>query len=247
MKPFLIPAIDLKNGQCVRLNQGRMNESKSYSDNPVEMAKFWQDSGANRIHIVDLDGAFAGKPKNIQIIEKICKTISIDIQVGGGIRSNQIAQDYINAGVSQIIIGTKAINEPEWFNRLINNFPNQVILGLDAYGNAIATEGWQETSKYDLFSFAKGFDDKKLYAIIYTDISRDGMLSGINWKQTSLLAQSTKTKIIASGGFSNFTDVENLKKEYAKTQGNLFAAIAGKSLYEKTFDFKEAKQFLELN
>ena len=245
MRAFLIPAIDLKNGQCVRLKQGKMNDSTVYSKNPVEMALHWQSLGASRIHIVDLDGAFAGKPKNLDIIEHICKQVSVPIQVGGGVRSKSIVKHYFDAGVSQVIVGTKAIQEPDWFKRLVDSYQNKIILGLDAYGNKLATEGWQDTSEVDLFEFAKSFDSSHLFAIVYTDISRDGMLSGINWDNTQALANEAKTPIIASGGFSSLNDASELKKRHIQSSHNLIAAIVGKSLYEKKINLKEATALLK--
>ena len=253
MTPEIIPAIDLKEGCCVRLVQGDMAKSTLYFKNPLDAIKHWIDQGANRLHIIDLDGAFAGKPQNLSVIEPMCAFLHNDsqevaIEIGGGIRSQNAIQAYLDMGVHQVILGSRAIKEPEWFVDMIHLFQNRIILGLDARSNELATEGWVESSSQhssmDLFAFAQNFDfPNQLFAIIYTDILQDGMLTGINWQNTLKLAQKIRTQVIASGGLRDLKDVVLLKKHHQEQQ-NLIGMIAGKSLYEETLQFNEALEFL---
>ncbi|HFD86159.1 MAG TPA: 1-(5-phosphoribosyl)-5-[(5-phosphoribosylamino)methylideneamino]imidazole-4-carboxamide isomerase [Gammaproteobacteria bacterium] len=234
----LIPAIDLKEGQCVRLRQGRMDDTTVFSDDPVSMAGRWVDAGATRLHLVDLDGAFAGSPINHTVIEKICKAFpDLPIQVGGGIRSAETVKSYLDDGVSYTIIGTKAVNEPEFIAGLCQQFPGHIIVGLDAKNGMVATEGWSKMSDHGLIDMAKRFENDGVASIIYTDISKDGMMQGASVDSTVKLAEAINIPVIASGGVSTLEDIEAL----CKVQGSgIEGAIIGRALYEGTIDLAEA-------
>lgn len=234
----LIPAIDLKEGQCVRLRQGRMDDTTVFSDDPVSMAGRWVDAGATRLHLVDLDGAFAGSPINHTVIEKICKAFpDLPIQVGGGIRSAETVKSYLDDGVSYTIIGTKAVNEPEFIAELCQQFPGHIIVGLDAKNGMVATEGWSKMSDHGLIDMAKRFENDGVASIIYTDISKDGMMQGASVDSTVKLAEAINIPVIASGGVSTLEDIEAL----CKVQGSgIEGAIIGRALYEGTIDLAEA-------
>ncbi len=234
----LIPAIDLKEGQCVRLRQGRMDDTTVFSDDPVSMAGRWVDAGATRLHLVDLDGAFAGSPINHSVIEKICKAFpDLPIQVGGGIRSAETVKSYLDDGVSFTIIGTKAVNEPEFIAELCQQFPGHIIVGLDAKNGMVATEGWAKMSDHGLIDMAKRFENDGVASIIYTDISKDGMMQGASVESTVKLAEAISIPVIASGGVSTLNDIEALCKVQAS---GIEGAIIGRALYEGTIDLAEA-------
>jgi phosphoribosylformimino-5-aminoimidazole carboxamide ribotide isomerase len=235
---ILIPAIDLKDGKCVRLKQGVMEDSTIFSDNPLEVAQNWVQQGAKRLHLVDLNGAFAGKPVNLDIVTQITQTFpKVPVQIGGGIRTLEIAQHYIDAGVKYLIIGTKAITDPEFVIQLCKQFPEQIIVGLDANNGLVATDGWATQTNENVVDVAHKFEDYGVQSIIYTDIARDGMMQGVNIEATDYLASQTTIPIIASGGITTIDDVIGLKET---NNSNIVGAITGRAIYEGTLDFKSA-------
>ncbi|MGB5706649.1 MAG: 1-(5-phosphoribosyl)-5-[(5-phosphoribosylamino)methylideneamino]imidazole-4-carboxamide isomerase [Arenicellales bacterium] len=237
---LLIPAIDLKEGKCVRLRQGDMNETTVFSDQPVEVAKRWVDAGARRLHIVDLDGAFKGEPVNAEVIYDIAEAFpDLPIQVGGGIRSEASVEVYIQAGVRFVIIGTRAVKEPHFISDLCVEFPTHIIVGLDARDGKVATEGWSKLSKHDAVDMARHFEEDGVEAIIYTDIARDGMMQGVNIEATVELAESVNIPVIASGGIKN---IENVKKLAEVSGSGIIGAITGRAIYEGTMDFAEGQK-----
>ena len=240
---LLIPAIDLKDGKCVRLRQGRMEDNTVFSDDPVAMAGKWVAAGAKRLHLVDLDGAFAGRPKNANVINEIAKEYpDIPIQVGGGIRDEDTIQAYLNAGVRYVIIGTKAVSEPHFVSDVAAEFPNHIIVGLDAKDGKVAIDGWSKLSHHDVIDMAQRFEAEGVEAIIYTDISRDGMMSGVNIEATSKLAQSIHIPVIASGGITNIDDIKALGDI---VEDGIIGAITGRAIYEGSLDFAEASKMAE--
>ena len=240
---ILIPAIDLKDGQCVRLRQGRMEDDTVFSDNPVKMAGRWYDAGARRLHLVDLNGAFAGKPVNGEIIQEITRTYpDLPIEIGGGIRSIETVEAYLDAGIAYVIIGTKAVEDPDFVTQLCKQFPGNVIVGLDAVEGKVAIKGWAEVSDVDLFELSKRFEHDGVDAIIYTDISRDGMMQGANVEHTAELAQTISIPVIASGGIHDLTDVEALCKV---AHHGISGAITGRAIYEGTLDFAAGQQLAD--
>jgi len=237
---IIIPAIDLKDGQCVRLRQGRMDDDTVFSHNPAAVATDWVEKGARRLHLVDLDGAFAGEPRNASVVEAICKEHpALPVQLGGGIRSMETAQRYIDAGLSYLIIGTLAVKQPDFVDELCQRFPGKVIVGLDAKDGFVATEGWAEASSVTAVSLAKRFEDVGVSSIVYTDISRDGMMQGVNVEATAELASAITIPVIASGGVTNMDDITNLCKAAGTP---IHGAITGRALYEKTLDLTDAQQ-----
>jgi len=237
---IIIPAIDLKNGQCVRLRQGRMEDDTVFSDDPVAVADQWVAQGARRLHLVDLDGAFAGEPKNAKVVRAICKAHpNLPVQLGGGIRTIDDADRYVEAGLNYLIVGTLAVKQPEFVDELCQRFPGQVIVGLDAKDGYVATEGWAEASSMTAVSLAKRFEDVGVSAIVYTDISRDGMMQGVNVSATAELAAAVDTPVIASGGVTNIDDITALCKV---TGTPISGAIVGRALYENTINLAEAQQ-----
>lgn len=236
---LIIPAIDLKDGKCVRLRQGRMDDSTVFSDNPVDMAAKWVDAGCRRLHLVDLNGAFAGKPVNGEIVQAIAKAYpELPIQIGGGIRSAEIIEAYLGAGVSQVIIGTKAVKEPEFVTQMCKAFPGHIIVGLDAQDGRVAIDGWAEVTDVMAVDLAKRFRDDGVSSIVYTDIARDGMMQGVNVEATVDLAQQGGIPVIASGGVTNIDDIRALAEVAAK---GIFGAITGRAIYEGTLDVAEAQ------
>ncbi|KAF3982103.1 MAG: 1-(5-phosphoribosyl)-5-[(5-phosphoribosylamino)methylideneamino]imidazole-4-carboxamide isomerase [Methylococcales symbiont of Hymedesmia sp. n. MRB-2018] len=237
---LLIPAIDLKEGKCVRLRQGRMEDDTVFSDDPVSVAGKWVEQGARRIHLVDLDGAFAGKPKNADVIHAIVEAFpSVPVQIGGGIRDEDTIQGYLNAGVQYVIIGTKAVTEPHFVNDIAVEFPGHIIIGLDAKDGKVAIDGWSKLSKYAVIDLAKKFESDGVEAIIYTDICRDGMMKGINVEATAKLARAINIPVIASGGITNMDDIHALGKV---ADDGITGAITGRAIYEGTLDFAEAEK-----
>jgi phosphoribosylformimino-5-aminoimidazole carboxamide ribotide isomerase len=242
---LLIPAIDLKNGECVRLRQGDMNESTVFSDDPVAMAGQWVEAGARRLHIVDLDGAFAGKPVNAGVIHDIASSYpDLKIQLGGGIRDENTIAAYLDAGVNYLIIGTQAVKAPHFVAEVCAEFPTHIIVGLDAKNGKVATEGWSKLSKHDVIDMAKRFEDDGVEAIVYTDISRDGMMQGVNVEATLKMAQAIKIPVIASGGITSMDDLKELSKF---ADEGIMGAITGRAIYEGTIDLKEAQTWLDEN
>ncbi|MGQ0530323.1 MAG: 1-(5-phosphoribosyl)-5-[(5-phosphoribosylamino)methylideneamino]imidazole-4-carboxamide isomerase [Panacagrimonas sp.] len=233
---LLIPAIDLKNGQCVRLRQGRMDDVTVFSDDPVTVAKRWADEGAERLHVVDLDGAIKGQPVNLKVVEQIAEAIKIPVQVGGGVRDEETVQRYLNAGVAYIIIGTKAVNAPHFLRDLCIEFPRHIIVGLDAKDGRVALNGWAKLTHHDVVEMAQHCERDGVEAIIYTDIGRDGMMQGFNADSTQKLAKAVNTPVIASGGVSSLDDIRRLKE----LEGDGVAgAIIGRALYEGGLTLKE--------
>jgi phosphoribosylformimino-5-aminoimidazole carboxamide ribotide isomerase len=236
---LVIPAIDLKDGQCVRLKQGRMDDETVFSSDPVAMAGHWVAQGARRLHIVDLNGAFAGKPVNGDIIQKITSTYpNIQIQVGGGIRDTDTIQAYLDMGVVHVILGTKAINAPHFVSDACLEFPGRIIVGLDAKDGKLATNGWSKMSQHTAVGLAKRFEQDGVSAIIYTDINRDGMLQGVNLETTLELANSTNIPIIASGGITTIADIQQLCDV---ADEGIAGVITGRAIYEGSLDFSQAQ------
>lgn len=244
---IVIPAIDLKDGQCVRLRQGRMEDSTVFSDDPVSMAGNWESQGARRLHLVDLNGAFAGTPINNEIVTEIAKTYpDLPIQIGGGIRDLASIEFYLKAGVSFVIIGTQAVKDPDFVRQACAEFPGTVIVGLDAKDGLVATEGWASVSEVTAAELAAAFTDFGVQAIVYTDIARDGMMRGVNVEATLELAQKSPIPVIASGGISKLADFAALK-EVCKTEtgGGIMGAITGRAIYEGSLDLALAQQLCD--
>lgn len=239
---LLIPAIDIKDGKCVRLRQGRMEDSTVYSNNPVDMAKRWVNEGAKRLHIVDLNGAVSGKPGNADIIHNIAEGHpDIVIQVGGGIRDEDTIQTYLDAGVDFVIIGTRAITTPHFVSDVCLEFPGHIIVGLDAKNGKLATEGWSKLSNHDVVDIARRFEEEGVASIIFTDISRDGMMSKINIPATVELCRQITIPVIASGGITDMDDVRALCEI---SEEGVEGAITGRAIYEGTLDFSEAQKYI---
>ncbi len=240
---LLIPAIDLKDGQCVRLRQGRMEDDTVFSDDPVEMAGRWVSAGARRLHLVDLNGAFAGEPVNGDVIADIAKRYpDLPIQVGGGIRDEATIEAYLDAGVNYVIIGTQAVKEPEFVRRACSRFPGQIIVGLDAKDGMVAIDGWATVTDHLVMDLARRFEQDGVSAIVYTDIGRDGMLNGPNVGATKALAVTVGIPIIASGGITNIDDIRELCE--AAPVG-ISGAITGRAIYEGTLDFRKAQRLAD--
>ena len=240
---ILIPAIDLKDGQCVRLRQGRMDDDTVFSDDPVEMAGRWYKAGARRLHLVDLNGAFEGKPVNGDIIQEISQRYpDLPVEIGGGIRTVETVEAYLNTGVAYVIIGTKAVEDPDFVTQLCQQFPGKIIVGLDALDGKVAIKGWAEVSDVDLFDLSKRFENDGVESIIYTDINRDGMMQGANVENTAALAKAINIPVIASGGIHNLADVEAICKE---AHHGIFGAITGRAIYEGTLDFAEGQKLAD--
>ncbi len=240
---LLIPAIDLKEGKCVRLRQGRMEDDTVFSEDPVAVAAKWVELGARRIHLVDLDGAFAGRPKNADIINAIVNAFpDVPVQIGGGIRDEDTIQGYLNAGVEYVIIGTKAVTEPHFVSDVAVEFPGHIIIGLDAKDGKVAIDGWSKLSRHDVIDLAQQFEADGVDSIIYTDISRDGMMQGVNVEATAKLASAIHIPVIASGGITNIEDIHALGKV---SEEGIIGAITGRAIYEGTLDFAEAEKIAE--
>ena len=244
---LIIPAIDLKDGQCVRLRQGRMEDVTVFSDDPVQMAGKWVSKGARRLHIVDLNGAFAGTPVNGEIVKAIARAYpSLPIQIGGGIRDLDSVQFYIDAGVSYVIIGTQAVKQPEFVKAACAAFPGKVIVGLDALDGRVATEGWADVSELTAVELARQFSDYSVEEIVYTDISRDGMMKGVNIEATVELAEKSSIPIIASGGIAKLGDIVDLKAVSKTVTGaGILGAITGRAIYEGKLDLAEAQAYCD--
>lgn len=241
---LLIPAIDLQDGHCVRLRQGDLGDSTIFSDDPGAMAQQWLDQGARRLHLVDLNGAVAGKPRNGAAITAIVDAIDneIPIQIGGGIRDLDTIEEYLDNGISYVIIGTAAVKNPGFLRDACSAFSGHIIVGLDARDGKVATDGWSKLSRHDVLDLARKFEDYGCEAIIYTDIARDGMLSGVNIDATVRLAQHVNIPVIASGGVTNLDDIRAL---CAVAHEGIEGAILGRSLYEGTLDFAEAQELAD--
>lgn len=237
---LIIPAIDLKDGQCVRLKQGDMQDATIYSENPAEMARHWLAQGARRLHVVDLNGAVAGKPRNEGAIRAIVEAVgdSLPVQLGGGIRDLDTIERYLDLGVAYVIIGTAAVKNPGFLQDACTAFSGHIIVGLDAKDGKVAVEGWSKMTRHDVIDLARKFQDYGVEAVIYTDIGRDGMLSGVNIDATVKLAQQLSVPVIASGGLTGLADIEALCK--VESEG-VTGVITGRAIYQGTIDFKMAQ------
>lgn len=244
---LVIPAIDLKDGQCVRLKQGRMEDSTVFSDAPEEMAAQWKEKGARRLHLVDLNGAFAGEPVNGAIVEAIAKAHpDLPLQIGGGIRDLPTIEAYLKAGVRYVIIGTQAVKNPAFVAEACKAFPGHVIVGLDAKDGWVATDGWAEVSTVNVVDLAEQFADDGVDSIIYTDIARDGMMQGVNIEATVRLAEASSIPVIASGGVSRMEDIIQLcKVADTETGAGIMGAITGRAIYEGALDLEEAQAYCD--
>ncbi len=233
----LIPAIDLKGGHCVRLRQGRMEDATDYGDDPAAMALHWQQAGALRLHVVDLDGAFAGRPENRDAVEAICNALDIPVQLGGGLRDLATIESILRLGVQRVILGSVAVADPALVEEACTRFPERVCVGIDAKQGMVAVHGWGDVTSVSAIDLARRFADVGVAAIIYTDIARDGMLTGPNIEETVKLAQAVPIPVIASGGVARLADVQALA---AHVDDGVVAAITGRAIYEGTLDFAAA-------
>ncbi|MDC1046795.1 1-(5-phosphoribosyl)-5-[(5-phosphoribosylamino)methylideneamino]imidazole-4-carboxamide isomerase [Candidatus Pseudothioglobus singularis] len=241
---IIIPAIDLKDGQCVRLRKGIMEDTTVFSNNPTEMAFKWVAEGARRLHLVDLNGAFEGRPINADCVNEITKSFpNLPVQIGGGIRDLQTANAYIEAGISYLIIGTMAVNSPDFVEKLCDEFPNKIIVGLDANNGLVATDGWAKQTDIDVVELSKKYEQYGVNSIIYTDIARDGMMQGVNVEATANLAKKTSIPIIASGGITNLDDIAALLKN---AHHGIMGAITGRAIYEGQLDFNDAQTMSDI-
>jgi phosphoribosylformimino-5-aminoimidazole carboxamide ribotide isomerase len=246
---LLIPAIDLKDGQCVRLKQGDMDQATVFSEDPAQMARHWLEQGARRLHLVDLNGAFAGTPKNAAAVKAIIRAVQdfadendveeIPVQLGGGIRDLDTIERYLDGGLSYVIIGTAAVKSPGFLHDACSAFPGQIIVGLDAKDGKVATDGWSKLTGHEVIDLAKKFEGYGVESIVYTDIGRDGMMGGVNIDATVKLAQSVTIPIIASGGVHSIKDVESL---CAVEHEGIEGVICGRSIYEGTLDLRSAQE-----
>jgi phosphoribosylformimino-5-aminoimidazole carboxamide ribotide isomerase len=240
---LIIPAIDLKDGACVRLRQGRMDDATVFGNDPLAMAARWVEEGARRLHLVDLNGAFAGEPVNEAAVRAITRAFpELPVQIGGGIRTREIAARYLDAGVRWVIVGTRAVQEPEFVDALCAEFPDRVIVGIDARDGMVATDGWAEVSRVSATALARRFAASGVSAIVYTDIARDGMLGGVNVEATCALAAEAGIPVIASGGVASLADVEAL---VASAEPRILGAITGRAIYEGTLDLAQAQRWCD--
>ncbi len=234
---IIIPAVDIKDGRCVRLHQGRKDAETIYSDDPVQMAKKWESQGAELIHVIDLDGAFQQHPQNSDAIKKTVEQLDIPVQVGGGIRNEKTIRQYIEIGVERVIIGTEAIKNPKLVKKACKAFPEQIVVAIDARRGMVAVEGWTQTTPMKAIDLAKRFEDCGVAAINFTDIDRDGMQTGPNIEETRRIAEAISIPVIASGGVSTIDDIKNLLPLNAM---GISGIIIGKALYSGSLDLKEA-------
>ena len=239
----IIPAIDIQNGNCVRLKQGDFQKETIFHSSPLDMAQKWVNDGAERLHLVDLDGARLGSPINIDVVSSICKKFpNIPIQIGGGIRNFETAERYLKAGANFIIIGTKAVKEPDFIKQLCMKYPGKIIIGIDAKNSEVATEGWKSISGKNALSLAKEFEEYGVSEIIYTDIEKDGMMKGPNIEATINLASNISIPVIASGGVSCLEDIQEIS---AHGKLGITGIIIGRALYEKKFNIRDAKDLFK--
>lgn len=234
---IIIPAVDLKDGKCVRLSQGRMDQESVYSEDPVQMARHWESKGAERLHVVDLNGAMAGRPLHKSLIKEITQSIHIPVAVGGGIRDLETAESYLSSGVEWVILGTAAFSNRQLVEEACRRFCKRIILGIDAKGGKVAIQGWKEEVSLGAIELARQFEGMGVSAIIFTDIERDGMETGLNSDMTRMLAQSTSIPVIASGGVSCIEDIEHLMGLEAD---GVIGVIVGRALYTGRLDLEEA-------
>jgi phosphoribosylformimino-5-aminoimidazole carboxamide ribotide isomerase len=241
---LIIPAIDLKDGHCVRLRQGEMDSATVFSEDPAAMARKWVENGARRLHLVDLNGAFAGKPVNEAAIKAITDAVGeeIPVQLGGGIRDLDTIERYLDDGIRYVIIGSAAVKNPGFLHDACNAFPGHIIVGLDAKDGMVAVEGWSKVTHHEVVDLAKRFEGYGVEAVVYTDIGRDGMLSGVNVEATVRLAQALTVPVIASGGITNLDDIRNL---CAVEGEGIMGAITGRAIYEGTLDFVAAQKLAD--
>lgn len=240
---LLIPAIDVKGGRCVRLRQGRMDDETVYSDDPLAVATRWVEAGARRLHVVDLDGAAAGEPVNLKIIRRIVETHpGVPVQIGGGIRDDETIEAYINAGAEYVILGTKAVSAPHFVADTCVEFPGHIVVALDARDGKVAIDGWSKLSNHDVLDLAQRFERDGVESIIFTDISRDGMLSGVNVEATAALAREISIPVIASGGVR---DMEDIRALCARADDGISGVITGRAIYDGTLDFTEGQKFAD--
>jgi len=231
---LILPAIDIRHGKCVRLQQGDYGKETVYGDSPVEMAHYWEEQGAEFLHIVDLDGAKDGLPTNFSIVAKIAESLKIPIEIGGGVRTQETIQRYLEAGVNRLVIGTLALKEADWFREMCRQFPDRLVLGIDGRNGRVATEGWLETSQTLATDLAKKYIDLPLSALVYTDIAKDGMLEGPNVAEMEAMRRAVPFPLIVSGGIASLDDVRRLARD------GFHACIIGKALYENKFQLPEA-------
>ena len=230
----LWPAIDILNGQCVRLTQGDYQQETVYGSSPAAMAEHWVSCGAEFLHVVDLDGAKDKRPTNQRFVREIVSRVSIPVEIGGGIRTEETIRDYLDMGIHRVVIGTLALKEPDWFREMCRKFPDQLVLGIDAKNGMVAAEGWLETSQTSAISLALTFADLPLAALVYTDIAKDGMLTGPNFNEMAAMNCAVPFPVVASGGVSTLDDIRRLKEL------GLPACIIGKALYEGAFQLEDA-------
>ena len=238
----ILPAIDLRDGKCVRLRQGDYSQETVFGDDPVAMAQRWQAAGGTRLHLVDLDGAKAGRPVNVDVIREIVNTVPIPCQLGGGIRDEQTVESMLgDIGLDRVIIGTQALKQPDWFQQIANAYPQRICLGLDARDSKVATEGWLDVSQTSALELARKYIGLPLAAVIYTNIANDGMMQGIDDGTLSDLAALCQMglPVIASGGVTTIADIRRVH-EISRTQPNLLGVITGRAIYEGTVDLAEA-------
>lgn len=234
---IIIPAIDLKDGKCVRLSQGRMDQETVYSEHPVEVGRLWESKGASRLHVVDLNGAMTGQPVHRSLIQEITQSIHVPVEVGGGIRDLATIEGYLSSGAAWVILGTAALQNPGLIREACSLFRGRIILGLDAHGGRVAIQGWKEVTSVEATDLAREFEGIGLAAIIYTDVERDGMGTGVNWRMTKALSRFTSTPVIASGGVSDLRDIELL---VASAPAGVIGVIVGRALYSGRLDLEEA-------
>jgi phosphoribosylformimino-5-aminoimidazole carboxamide ribotide isomerase len=241
---LIIPAIDLKDGHCVRLKQGAMDQATVFSDDPAAMARHWLAQGARRLHLVDLNGAFAGKPRNEEAIKAIVEAVgdAVPVQLGGGIRDLDTVERYLDDGISYVIIGTAAVKTPGFLHDACYAFPGHVMVALDAKEGKVAVDGWSKMTGHDVIDLAKKFQDYGVEAIIHTDIGRDGMLTGVNIQATVVLARSLSVPVIASGGI---TDLEDVRALCQVEQEGIIGAITGRAIYQGTLEFADAQKLAD--
>lgn len=239
----MIPAVDLKDGKCVRLSQGKMDQESVYSENPVDMARRWESEGAERLHVVDLNGAVSGTPVHRALIKKISQSVHIPVEVGGGIRDLATVEDYLSSGVKWVVLGTAAFQNHSLVEEACHRFPDGVILGIDTKGQKVAIRGWNEVVSLKAIDLAKRFEGKGLSAIIFTDIQRDGMSTGLNIQSTKRLARSTSIPVIASGGVSRIEDVQYLLE---LEQDGVIGVIIGRALYTGSLKLEEALRLTKI-
>ncbi len=240
---LVIPAIDIQDGKCVRLRQGRMDDTTVFSDDPVAVAERWVEAGARRLHIVDLDGASAGWPVNADLIRRIAEAHpEMPIQVGGGVRDEDAVQTYLDAGVQYVILGTKAVNEPHFVSDLCAEFLGHIIVGLDVKEGRLAIDGWSKLSSHDLGDLARHFEADGVEAILHTDVSRDGMLSGVNAEAAARLAGSVRIPVIAAGGIR---DLEDIRAVCRVADAGILGVVTGRAIYEGTLDFAKAQKLAD--